>query len=59
MAEIMKETRSFKFKTEDEKEFILSHNGKDTALNTFGKFIPLHEIEIAKKEVTKLLKSKK
>lgn len=61
MIKLQSMTRSFRFKTEEEhpKEFILTWNGEDLAINTKSAFIPLVALEIAKEEVVRTLNLKK
>lgn len=59
MAELQKTTQSYRFKTEDEKpkEFIITYNGENIAINTKGAFIERNElgkaIHLVEKEVLK------
>ena len=57
MVELQKNNQSFHFKTEDEnpKDFVLTYNGEDLAINTKGKFITLVDLECARLEVSKQL----
>ena len=57
MVKLETQTKSFRFTTEDEhpKEFILSYNGENLAINTKGNFISIVDFEIARLKVNKAL----
>lgn len=64
MVELQTKTQNFKFMTtpqkegEKPKEFILTYNGENLAINTKGNFISIVDFEIAKKYIKQFLKKK-